>query len=165
MPTYTFYRTDTGALLQATFSGTPAALASNTPPGCAAIEGAFDAQARRVVDGAVQTWQPPKPETTRAWDWAWDDKAGCWDRVPSLPRRKRLATDTVHERIAEIEEAQARPLREWLLAEADGSDKTEAVQRVGDLDEQVKTLRGLLNDIETAADEDALLRIEAALVR
>jgi hypothetical protein len=61
MKTWSFYHLDTGEFVSGRFSGPPHWLPMNTPPGCAAMEGAYDPATCRVdlMRGEVVPWAAP----------------------------------------------------------------------------------------------------------
>lgn len=90
-----FYSTQTGALTGDSYLGHD--VESNTPPGCAAVEGVTNWQSQRVdlATGAVIDWQPPKPADDGMRTWAWDAAARRW---LSSPTSAAIAAEVRRER-------------------------------------------------------------------
>lgn len=122
--TYSFYRLDSGEIVGRRFGGPHADLAANTPAGCAAIEGALDRLSQRVdvATGEVVGYQRPASEI----------------EAEQRSRRHHLA----RKRIADLERAQQRALREFAIDPANA----EARRRIAEIDEEIGELRSALID-------------------
>lgn len=96
MTVFSFYDSH-GDFVGGTFSGPDTAIGANTPVGCGAIEGVYDATRQRVAvadDGfgnahlVVVTRKPPKPANTDLVAWDWDEVADEWVARPTLQARR-----------------------------------------------------------------------------
>lgn len=154
MPTWTFYRLDTGEILGKAFTGPERLLEMNTPAGCGAIEGAFDNRARRVVSGVAAEWQPPQPPDTHNWTHEWSPAENRWLRVPSLALARRRAADALKAQIVAEEAGQTRTLRELLLAQADGTPAAAAVAQLRASDSAIRALRERLQAVPAMSRAD-----------
>ena len=85
MMTWSFFRSDTGALIGTTYSGPVDALAENTPAGTVAIIGRHDHLRRRVdvATGLVIPWQPPAPPDDAWQTWIWLESEERWISTPT----------------------------------------------------------------------------------
>ncbi|MCB9902362.1 MAG: hypothetical protein H6826_13550 [Planctomycetes bacterium] len=130
--TWSFYDPATGRLVGRTFSGPEAALAINTPPGLAAIEGQHDHVTHRVSlsTGLVEKWREPAPSR----DHEWDSTAGAWQLSTAAERRAALAE------ILAAESLQARALREAVLELLPPGKG----QRLREIDDSIATHRAKL---------------------
>lgn len=141
---YSFYRLGDGVLTGATFSGPAHMLQANTPAGCGALPGAFDALARRVNLDTMQVepWQPPAPPDTELTTWAWDDATERWVAEPTAAAEQQRIAQELTAAMAEREAGQARAQREILLALARGqAAPAEAVARLAEIEAAVAPLR------------------------
>lgn len=133
------YHRDTGLIL-AHFDGPESQVTNNVPPGCAVIDGTYDALSQRydVAAGQVVDYQPPAPDADH--EWIHDDpqtgqRIRRWRLKPEVAdQRKRLAAAKAQ--IADLEAKQQRALREAFLNPNDA----EARQRVASIDEQVASI-------------------------
>lgn len=82
-----------GDFVGGTFSGPDYSIGQNTPSGCIAIAGVYDAHRQRVVmadDGfgnvrpVVVARKPAKPDDTDSVTWEWDEVADEWVSHPTL---------------------------------------------------------------------------------
>jgi hypothetical protein len=92
MTVFSFYDSY-GDFVGGTFSGPGSSICSNTPAGCSAIVGVYDALRQRVVladDGfgnvfpAVVARKPAKPFSSDWVTWEWDEVADEWVAHPTL---------------------------------------------------------------------------------
>lgn len=130
---FSFYRLDTGEIIGRRFSGSD--LEANTPQGCGAIAGSFDRLSQRVdLDtGQVVDYQPPQPDA----DHEWNAERRRWVKRPAVLLRERRREAALAE-IARVEIAQARAVREILLAVLpDGPEKT----RLQQIEDQIAARR------------------------
>jgi hypothetical protein len=112
-----FYNAETGEIHKRTFSGPERLLALNTPAGYVAIEGAFDHRTQRIdVDTGKPVDYQPGIDAVRA------------------ERRKQQAEG----RVARLEAAQLRPLRELAI----DPTNTTAKQRLVDIEAEIESVRG-----------------------
>lgn len=118
------------------------------PDGCGAIEWPggepLNVKARRVdlASGDVDSWQPDAPPGDEMRTWAWDEAAERWQPVPTQAATKLQRTVELKAAIAAQETAQARPLREMLLALAEGkAAPAQAVAKLSAVEADVAALR------------------------
>lgn len=93
MRTWSFYSLSDGVFTGRTFCGSDESLAANTPAGCGALLGHYDALCQRVdtADGSVVSYQPPKPDDDQLQTWSWDAATKRWVSEPTLAAVKRTA--------------------------------------------------------------------------
>lgn len=117
MKTHSFFDPVTGVISGRTVTCSPKLLELNTPKGMVAIEGRFNHETQRVdvETGQVVAHEPGKQEVLR-----------------------RRRDEQARARIAALETAQLRPLRELAIDPA--SD--EAKQRLAAIEAEIETLRG-----------------------
>lgn len=100
--------------------------------------------ARRVnaKTGELEPYRPDAPPADELRGWAWDETAERWRPVPTDAARKVQHTEALRFAIAAHEAAQARPLREMLVALADGkAAPAEAAARLAEIDAEIERLR------------------------
>lgn len=133
MKCWSFYEGATGRFIGRRFMGLESALAANTPSGCQAIEGVFDHLAQRVdlEAGRVVEWQPPQPDA----DHEWNATTRRWQKRPEVAARE-LRRAVAIKRIADLERAQARTVRELLVAQS---------ARLKEIDDEIAALRADVN--------------------
>jgi hypothetical protein len=143
-----FYDLATGLLSGRAVSGEARMLAANTPPGQGAVEVGvgmrLDPLNRRVnlATGEIEAYQPAPPADDELRRWAWDAVGERWLSTPTAAALQLQRVRALADAIAEHEAAQARPLREVLLALATGAPPPlAAVQRLQDLEALIATLR------------------------
>jgi hypothetical protein len=146
MKTFSFYDAATGLFVGRTFSCDiaevkefEAALAAHTAPGHAAVEGLHDHESRRVdltqESPTVVDYQPPSPSP----DHEWHDATKRW--VLNETASARIATRSAAlARIAQLESAQNRPIRELTRDPSNG----EARKRLDAIDAEISKLREVL---------------------
>jgi hypothetical protein len=114
---FSFYELSSGALLGHLWAGCEADLASNTPPGCAAVPGRHDHLANRVRlitdDHGAQVpirvdWQPPAPQDDELRTWAWDAAAKRWQAQPTQAAKAQAARQERDRRLAACDWVVAR---------------------------------------------------------
>jgi hypothetical protein len=116
---WSFYNPETGEIFKRTFSGSTKLLELNTPAGMVAIEGAFDHRTQRIdVDTKKAVDYQPGIDAARA----------------------ETSEQQAQARVAILEAAQSRPLRELAI---DPSNAT-AKQRLAEIDGEIASLRPLL---------------------
>lgn len=104
----------------------PARPGITVPDGCAAVEwpggAALKTRARRVnlKTGEVEPYQPDPPADDELRTWAWDKAAEKWNPEPTETATKLQRVVELQAAIVAREAAQARPLREMLVALSDG---------------------------------------------
>lgn len=118
----------------------PEVVKLSTPAGHDAMPGRYDPLSQRVdvaekppvplpTDGdeALEPWyppvidyQPPAPEDTDLLAWTWDEKARRWVSHPTEQALKLARVRELQDAIEAREAAQARPLREMIIALVDG---------------------------------------------
>jgi translation initiation factor 2 gamma subunit (eIF-2gamma) len=118
--TWSFYETETGALISRTYTGSPTRLDANTPPGTTAIEGALD-PALQCID--VKTGEIL-------------DKRGS----APLSVSKSVERATLKRQMDLLELGQQRPMRELLLAQTE-SEREAARMRLAAVDSAIDALR------------------------
>lgn len=144
--TYSIADASTGIFTGVQVTCEPDELSANTPPGCMAVPGAWDALSYRVDgppdDWRVVAWQPPKPADTDLVTHAWDPDTRRWIASPTpaalrLRERERLAQS-----IAAREAAELRPLREVLIAVIEGhAPPAGAVAKLKALEDEASRIR------------------------
>lgn len=89
--TASVFRLDDGLLTGAILHGSDAAIARNTPAGCAVVDGEHDHRNRRVdlVTGQVVPYQPPQPAATEFQTYDWDAAKELWVAQPTQAARWR----------------------------------------------------------------------------
>lgn len=134
MMRWSFYRADTGEFTGDRYSAPDDSMLDvNTPAGCIAVEGHHDHLSKRVVDGRVVDYQPPKPSVDHEWNGSrWVLNASAVAR--NSTRARALA------RIADLERRAIRPSQELQL----NPDDAEARARLADLRAQIAAQRVLL---------------------
>lgn len=132
---WSFYDPATGALTGRTYAGPESLLALNTPPGHHALKGHHDHLSKRVdlQSGAVVDWQPPQPSP----DHQWDQQSRRWQLSASAQERQAARAEAL-ERIAALEAAQHRAVRELLLELA---SEHPGLNRLQEIDTQIAQLR------------------------
>lgn len=133
--TWSMYLVDSGLFTGRRVTGcTPEDLEHNTPPGCAAIEGKFDAGSQRVdlQTGEVVDYRPVAPDA----DHEWNEAARRWTLRPEIVTARRARAETMAQ-IEDLEARQARPLRELAV----DPTNTAARDRIDQLDQQIRVLR------------------------
>jgi hypothetical protein len=109
---WSFYRSDTGEVMQRWYKGPDSAVADNTPEGCMAIEGTLDPLSQQVdlKTGKVVDYQPPQPSK----DYEWDVDVRRW-RLTQDAQAAIAADSDARTKIAMEEAASLRSIRELLL--------------------------------------------------
>lgn len=123
MKTWRLYDLKTGLFSANALYCSDSQLALNTPDGCAAIEGEFDPLSQRVDltepnEPKVVDYQPPPPADTDQTTFAWDAATRRYVGTPTLAANKAVRVARLKLQIGQLEAAQARPLRELMLAVA-----------------------------------------------
>jgi hypothetical protein len=135
---WSMYALDTGLFTGRRVSGcTPDDLVRNTPPGCAAIEGKFDAGSQRVdlQTGEVVDYRPDPPDA----DHEWNDAARRWTLRPEIAAARRARVNAIAQ-IESLEARQARPMRELAL----NPDNARAADVLAEIESQISVLRSQL---------------------
>jgi hypothetical protein len=120
---WSFYRLSDGAFTGQCLMSSQDALALNTPPGCAALEGNYDHRSQRVdlQTAAVVDDADLAEENRRS-------------------REQQQRRDHAALSIAELERRQLRPTRELQI----DPSNAEARSRLAEIDAQIATLRAVL---------------------
>jgi hypothetical protein len=163
---WSFYWLDSGLFTSSSYSApTTKHLKENTPAGCGAVLGSYDADSQRVIDRgevdpvtgagvepgdiilvdgdtikaiAVMDYQPPQPSSDHVW--LHDDELGNrvrrWVLTKEAYERNQERAWTMFE-ILKLEAQQPRAMRELLLNPND----TNAIQRLDGIDTRIAELR------------------------
>jgi hypothetical protein len=117
--TWQFYDRETGLFAGRSFTGPDRALAANTPRGFAAIEGRYDRHSQRVdvASGVVVAYERPAAEIEA--------------------EQKTAREQQARHRIAELELAQHRPMRELVI----DPSNAEAKRRLQEIEGEIAGLR------------------------
>lgn len=129
---WSFCDASTGLFSSIRYSGP--SVEENTPAGMIAIEGDFDPLSQRVELTTLQVvdWQPPKPDD----DHEWQPSIRRW--VLTRGASERAARRAVAlARIAALETAQARPVRELQIDPLN----TRARERLLEIEAEIAALR------------------------
>lgn len=139
---WSFYDATTGLFTGRRVLCSERLLERNIRPGEAAIEGMFDHLSQRVdvESGEVVDYQPPQPDA----DHEWIAEARRWRKRPEIAEAERLDRRS-RERIAELEIAQLRPLRELAV----DPDNAAAKQRLVEIEAEIAELRPSLKASST----------------
>jgi len=127
---WSFFRPETGEILDQGYSGPADALAINTPEGCQPIEGKYDCRSQRIENGVAVDWQPPQPSDDHEW------RHRRWVLKPEVVER-RLARERAQQQINDWEGKQERAVRELLL----NPDDAFARSRLQQINDQIALLR------------------------
>lgn len=121
----------------AIITGDDEAIVRNTPPGCVAITDPPPApEAYRVGDQWML--RPEKP----AAHMAWDAERKQWADMRTAAEIKRRRLVALQDEIQAREAAQSRPLRELLLAVAEGKPlPAEPVNKLAEIESTISALR------------------------
>lgn len=108
------------------------------PEGHGAIEGVIDAMSQRVnlLTRTLEDYQPPQPST----DHGWDAVTKRWSLNAAVVQRMKMERES-RARIAQLELAQLRPMREIALYGAESLEAMPAVRRLNDIERQIRVLR------------------------
>ena len=135
-----FYRQSDGVFLPQSFSGPANSVEANTPDGCRAFAGDVAIMSQRVdlETGRLVDYQPPQPNA----DHEWDATTKRWRKRVDVVQRETRRANAV-QAIEAAERAQARAVREALLATLpDGPEKT----RLQQIEDQIAARRADLTD-------------------
>lgn len=128
MKAWSYYLLATGLFTGDVYRGSQAGALANLPAGCAVAPGAFDYLSQRI-DLAV-TWDlntdpppvidyvPEAPADTELMTFRWDARLRRHVGTPTLAANKAARVTRLRLQIGQLEAAQARPLRELMLAVA-----------------------------------------------
>lgn len=133
--TWSIYELSTGVFIGKQVTAyTDEQIAMNTPPGCAAIEGRFDAGSQRVdlSTGEVVDYRPASPDAEHEWN----EAARRWTLRPEIALVRRARANTIAQ-IESLEARQLRPLRELSI---DPSNMA-ARDMIDQIDRQIRALR------------------------
>lgn len=135
MPNYSFYRKDTGEIIDRLVTCPASLIELNTPSGCTAIDGHHDHRSKRVniSTGEVEDWQPPKPSA----DHEWDASTKRW-QLNAVAQQRASDDRDARARISHLEAGQHRAIRESVLGVLGGAAKLQAI------DDEIKSLRSKL---------------------
>jgi hypothetical protein len=132
---YAIYRLSDGVVV--THTSCPVRqLARNTPAGCGARAGEIDPLSQRIDQQTLEVvdYQPPQPDA----DHEWDATTKRWRIRPAVEQRN-ARRESARRQIEAAEVAQARSVREALLAILpDGPEKT----RLQQIEDQIAARRG-----------------------
>lgn len=130
----------------------PATPGIDVPVGCGAVEwpsgDKLDIKSRRVnlKTGEVEAFQPDPPADDELRTWQWDLAAERWQPVPTDSSEKLQRQIELKGAILDREAAQARPLRELLLAISAGKQvPTDAAAKLAAIEADVVALRDEIN--------------------
>jgi hypothetical protein len=142
--TWSFYDAQTGALSGRRFSGPARMLKANTPEGHVAIEGKLDRLSQRVdvATGNIVDYVPPQPDERHEWH----AQSKRWRKRADVVLRE-AADRRARKRIAELERAQLRPLRELAV----DANNAEAKRRLAEIDAEIAGLRNDLVGLDQPA--------------
>jgi hypothetical protein len=136
MKNYHFYDLRTGEIHRHSFSASDhEAVSTNTPPGCAAIEGQYDREAQRVdiSTGQVIDYQPPAPSA----DHEWNADTKRW-QLTAAAADKISRSNAARARIAQLEAAQHRHVREHCLGVAGAAAELKKIDaEISSLESQI----------------------------
>lgn len=115
----------------------------NTPADHVAIDGHHDSLSKRVdiSSGEVVDYQAPPLSD----DHVLDPQTRQWVLTPAALERKRKRPDALA-RIAKLEAAQHRLVREALMQLMLGQDTKQSYQRLAGIDDEIETLRSVVNE-------------------
>lgn len=136
MKSYSFYHAETGALHHKRFTtNDKTQLAANTPEDHEVIEGHHDHLSKRVdvETGEVIDCQPPAPSA----DHEWNGEAKRW-QLGAAAAGKQARNAAARQRIAQLENAQHRHVREHCLGVAGAAERLKAI------DDEIFSLRSQL---------------------
>lgn len=167
MNSWMFYDLQSGVFLgEWLIASDPEVVKLSTPAGHDAMPGRYDPLSQRVdiaekppvprpTDGdeALEPWyppvidyQPPAPEDTDLLAWTWDEKARRWVSQPTEQALKLARVRELQDAIEAREAAQARPLREMIIALVDGKAAPEAKAKLVAIEADVAALRAEIAD-------------------
>lgn len=142
---WSFFDPNTGSVVGFRYGGPLTDLAANTPSGLTPILGEVDGLSQRVdvvalaaaKEGAraedfVVDYQPPRPSVNHEWD----ANRRRWTKSAPVVARE-LADRRARARIAALELAQHRPVRELTI----DPNNAEAQSRLDEIDSEIATLR------------------------
>ena len=134
---WSFFDSRTGEILKRRFRGTQKAVIRNTPAGATAIAGQYDRLSQRVdvATGEVIDYQPPAPSADHEWRESVNDGRPRWVKTAEVVQRER-ADRIARARIAELEAAQPRAIREHALGDESATARLQAI------DQEIAALRG-----------------------
>ncbi len=128
MRTVSFYHRVTGILQSAKLTASDdEAVALNTPPGCAAIDGHHDELSLKVDvgTGRLVDYQPSAP--TPAENYVWNRTTKRW-RLNDALTEKAATRSLALMQIAKLEASQHRPLRELVLGDESARVRVRAIE-------------------------------------
>jgi hypothetical protein len=141
------------------------------PPGHKPYAGRLDHRSRRVDVAAappadalaaaawqppVVAWQPPAPPDDALQTWAWDEQARRWMPRPTAAALQQQRAAELRDQITVQEAAQARPMREVLIALAAGKQPpAAAVQRLAAIEQAVAPLRLQVQAVSAAVESQS----------
>lgn len=135
MSTWAYYDTKSGRIV-GHFSGRSEAMERNVPDGCGCVEGRYDPESVRIVDGEPVDWVPPKPSD----DHVWSARDRRWRLSDEAAWREAEASRALAE-IKRLEAKQARALRSVML----DPDDAESKQILADIESGIAALRPKLS--------------------
>lgn len=161
MSLWSYYDTTTGLFTGAVISASEEAMIANTPAGCSAIEGEYDALAQKVdtAGGVVTDYIPDAPADTALITYAWDTATKRWVGTPTLAANKLARKVPIQAEIDAIEQndSHARSVREILLAVvASETPPSESVTVLSDAEAEIQAMRDVMDAIDAAVDQAAL---------
>lgn len=151
-----FYDLATGVMRTRLFSGDEATARMNAPQDHGMVPAGdldplsqrVDVSAKPLEDGSLPVidYQPPAPEDTELLAWTWDEKARRWVSQPTEAALKLARVRELQDAIEAREAAQARPLREMIIALVDGKAAPEAKAELVAIEADVAALRAEMVD-------------------
>lgn len=158
MSTWTLWDTATGLFRAGTLTASRAQLAANTPPGWAAMEGRFDHLSQRVdtATGDVVPYVPPPPGPTEDYTYVWNEEKQRWVAKPTLMLNKKARKAEVKAAQAALVGQQHDPVRRLVIALGTGGTADSALEKLQDINRQIKDLDDVLAAIDACTTQEEL---------
>lgn len=147
-----FYHKDTGMLNSMHFSTSdPRLIVLNCPADHLWVDGHHDALSKRVDVATKQVidYQPPRESIEHIWD----DNKKRWVLSPEALERDRVLTNA-RKRVKELDSASIRLLRDAVLQLMLGQDTTQSYRRLAGIEDELNTLRPLLDKITLVGERN-----------
>lgn len=154
MNLWSFYDLASGLFLGRQFSGPTEALASNTPPGAAALEGSYhpDRWAVDLATGGVVPRTPPRPADTELYTWELHPVIRVWEQVPTFEGQRAAMVGEAMQELVAAEGTTDRALRELILADP----ASPAHARMLQIEAAVQAIRTRIAAIKAATTPEEL---------